>query len=296
MTSLDGLTARWAAAFGSGCQTIWVVLLILACSIPVLGEPSVIFSEPAPDVPALIKSGAEPAEVMMLLVKMGLERWSKVRDVQVMFTKRERLNGETERRGNEIIVLRERIEPWSVYMKWLDGPGKGRELAYVKGQNNNCFKVTPGGALGWVVVDRELDHPDVFKNARHTVTEAGVGRMLRRIEEQLILSQKDAVVVYVGETMVANRPCFRFLRFLPEKLAPNGVKYYCWKLDLCIDKELYLPVSVKCYGWKRQLDWQKEPYEEYTYRDFVFNKELGDEAFEVHASERPPDSPELTGK
>jgi hypothetical protein len=157
---------------------------------------------------------------------------------------------------------------------------------YVEGQNNDCFRATPGGALGWLVVDRELDHPEVFKYSRHTVTEAGLGVLLERLEEQIVCSQADAIVVYSGETSVDDRPCYRFLRFLPEKRAVNGVQYYCWKLDVCIDKELCLPVQVKCYGWKRRQDWQKQPFEEYLYTGFVFNKGFGAEAFEIHPAEK----------
>ncbi len=281
------------------CELVMALLSVLVLSMPVRADSSKavlatsvrletasVFSGRVPDVSALIKGGAEPSDVVCRLLKLGMERWLSVRDMEVTFIRRERLDGKTERNGKEVILLRERSQPWSLYMKWLDGPGKDRELAYVKGRNNGRFKVTPGGLLGWVVVDRELDHPDVFAVSRHTLLEAGIGQLLRKIDYQFTISRDDAVVVYVGEARVGKRNCYRFFRFLPEKSAPDGTKYYCWKLDLCIDKETCLPVSVKCYGWKRQLDWQKKPFEDYTYTDFVFNQKLSDDAFVVHPDEK----------
>lgn len=281
------------------CELVLALLSVLVLSTPVRAdsakavlatsvrlETASVFPGRVPDVPALIKGGAEPGDVVCRLLKLGIERWLRVRDMEVIFTRRERLDGKTERNGKEVILLRERSQPWSVYMKWLDGPGKNRELAYVKGRNNGRFKVTPGGLLGWLVVDREPDHPEVFEVSRHTILAAGMGRLLRKLDYQFTISRGDAVVVYMGEARVGKRDCYRFFRFLPEKSARDGIKYYCWKLDLYIDKETCLPVSVKCYGWKRQLDWQKEPFEDYTYTDFVFNQQLSDDAFVVHPAEK----------
>ena len=136
-----------------------------------------------------------------------------------------------------------------------------------------------------MVVDRDLTNPDVFAVSRHTPAEAGVGALLQQLNDQFAISEKDAIVVYVGETTVGDRSCYRFFRFLPEKQGSDGMQYYCWKLDLCIDKETCLPISVKCYGWKRQLDWQKEPFEDYLYTNFVFDRDLGSEAFQVRKVE-----------
>lgn len=291
---MSTLVRRWS------CKLVLALLSVLVLSMPVCTDSAVktvlatsvrlettsVFPGQVPDVSALIKGGAKPGDMVCQLLKLGIERWPTVKDMEVTFVRRERLDGKTERNGKEVILLRERSQPWSIYMKWLDGPGKDRELAYVKGRNNGCFKVTPGGLLGWVVVDREVDHPDVFAVSRHTVLTAGIGQLLRKLDYQFTISRNDAVVVYLGETLVGKRDCYRFFRFLPEKSAPDGTKYYCWKLDLCIDKKTCLPVSVKCYGWKRQLDWQKQPFEDYTYTDFVFNQKLDDDAFAVHPTEK----------
>ena len=266
------------------CATMSVLWLAASAA----ADPAEVFAKPAPNVPALIKGGAEPVDVAHQLIKAGLERWAKVRDMEVVFTRNERLDGKTQCRGYETIHLRERNRPRSVYMKWVEGPGKGRELAYIKDRDRNHFTVTPGGLLGWAVVRRELNHPDVLAVSRHSVADAGMGPLLKKLDAQFTASRKDAVVVYCGETTIDGRACYRFLRFLPEKDGPDGVRYYCWKLDLSIDKELCLPVNVKCYGWKRQLDWQKEPFEDYTFTRFAFDQKMSDKSFEVHATRERP--------
>ncbi len=239
----------------------------------------------APDVAAMLKEGQTPNQAVRALLKEGMSRWSKVKTLEVTFTRRELLDGKTERGPQEVILLRERTGSTAIYMKWLEGPGKDREISYIPERDRTRFVVTPGGALRWVVVERELDHADVKAVSRHSPAEAGMGHLLGQLEEQFRISEKDAVVTYVGEMKVDGRACYRFFRFLPEKSGPDGQPYYCWKLDLCMDKETCLPVSVKCYGWKRQFDWQKEPFEEYYYTGFTFDGKLDDNAFLVRKEE-----------
>lgn len=262
------------AAVGAGL----VVLLLTAC---VCRAGDTFFSMSAPDVPSLIRAGQSPRDAAQQLLKEGLERWAKVGSLEVTFTRRELLAGKTRRGDKEVIQLRERTQPHAIYMKWVEGPGKDRELAYVPARDSARFTVTPGGALRWLVVERELAHPDVLAVSRHSPADAGLGRLLRMLNEQFRISAQDSVVLYQGEGTVDNRPCYHFIRFLPEKAGPDGMKYYCWKLDLMIDKEMCLPVSIKCYGWKRQFDWQKEPFEEYLYTNFVFDRNLGDDSYQV---------------
>jgi len=261
------------------------LVTVLALTGSAGANPSRQVGTPAPDVPALIKAGESPQEAACRLLAEAIRRWAGVRTMEATFTRCELLQDKTERGDKEVIFMRERTAPRGIYMKWLEGPGQGRELAFVPGRDDKRFIVTPGGALRWVVVERELNHAEVFAVSRHTPAEAGLGHLLGQLDEQFRLSKKDAVVVYAGEASVGDRPCYRFMRFLPEKAGPDGTKYYCWKLDLCIDKELCLPVSVKCYGWKRQFDWQKEPFEEYVYTNLIFNRSLGEDAFDVRKSE-----------
>jgi len=215
------------------------------------------------------------------LIEAGLKQWETIKTMQATFSRRERLEDKTELGEQETILLRERRSPFSLYMSWLEGPGKNREIAYIEGQNDGKFKVTPGGALGWVVLEMEPNDPRVFEVSRHSVLDAGMGYLLRKINEQFKLGADDIRTKYKGKVVFGGRPCHKFFRYLPQK-----PKYYCWKAELLIDEELSLPVYIKLFDWNRQ------PFEEYSYTDLKLNQEFTDDDFNIRAEEKPDDEPE----
>jgi hypothetical protein len=227
--------------------------------------------DPAPDDTKKAEAKKPPSAPE--IIAEGLKRWEKVDTFKATFSRRERLEGETSLGEKQTIFLRERKKPFSIYMRWIDGPGKNREVAYVEGQNGGKFKATLGGALGWIVVDKDPKDPEVSKYSRHTVLEAGMGNLLHKLMQQFELAKKDVISVYKGEEVVNGRPCYKFFRFLPQKK-----EYYCWKLELLIDKEYNLPVVVRMY------DWEKKLFEEFSYGDMVFNPPYTDDHFKIGAT------------
>lgn len=207
------------------------------------------------------------------LLERGIAKWRSVSYMETTLIRRERLVGQDEIGQPQVIECRFRSEPRSVYMRWLDGPGKSRELAWVQGRNNNMFKVTPGGLLAGVIVDRRIDDAEVFKVSRHTVMDAGIGQLLEKVHDQFEAAGSDAMVFYKGVELVDGRECDLFYRFLPQKQG-----YYCWKLELYIDRELGLPVRATCY------DWLKQPFEDYVYTDVELNVPQTAEEFAIGKS------------
>lgn len=220
-------------------------------------------------------AGPKPRISARELITKGLKRWASVRTFRATFTKRERLPGKQNLGPKEVIFMRERKKPFSVYMQWLDGPGKNRKIAYIEGRNDGKFRATPGGALAWVVLDMAPDDPEVFKKSRHTVLEAGLGALMNRIDEQFRLAGNDARSKYKGKVDFHGRSCHQFVRYMPQK--PG---YYCWKTDMLIDEELGFPVYVKLYDWKRNA------FEEYSYTDIELNPDYTDKHFQIEAEPR----------
>jgi hypothetical protein len=204
------------------------------------------------------------------LIKLGLKRWESVKTFGATFIRRERLADQTELGEVQVILLRERQKPFSIYMQWVDGLGKGRQLVYVEGLNNGKFRVTPGGSLGFVVMDLAVDDPQVFKSSRHSVLDAGMGNLLRKIDKQFALAGPDVRTKYKGKTAVGGRTGYLFYRYMPEK-----PQCYCWKSEIVIDEELHFPLSVKVFDWKGQ------PFEEYTYKDIQIDPDYTDKCFEI---------------
>ena len=250
--------ATWNLGFG-----IWSLALLAALIVMAVAAEVVRGADPKPRVSA------------QELITKGLARWTTVRTFRATFTKRERLPGKQKLGRKEVIFLRERKKPFSVYMQWLDGPGKNRRIAYIQGRNGGKFRATPGGALAWVVLDMAPDDPEVFKKSRHTVLEAGLGALMRRIDQQFKLAKHDVRSKYKGKVNFHGRSCHRFLRYMPQKRG-----YYCWKTEMLIDEELAFPVYVKLY------DWQRNAFEEYSYTDIELNPSYTDKHFQIEAEPR----------
>jgi len=210
------------------------------------------------------------------LIAKGLRRWETIKTFRATFIRRERLEGKTQLGEKQVIFLRERRDPFSIYMHWLEGPGKDRKVAYVEGRNNGKFKVTPGGLLGWMVLDMALDDPRVYQNSRHMVTEAGMGPLLRRVDQQVKLSGADVITKYKGKAAFNNRPCYKFVRYMPQK-----PEYYCWKTEMLVDEELSFPLYLRLY------DWQRNVFEEYSYADLEVDPDYTDRHFDIQAEKEP---------
>jgi len=63
-----------------------------------------------------------------------------------VFHKQERVKGWL--KAEETVYLKFK-KPFKVYMKWIDDPGKGREVLYVDGWNKNRILLREPGFMGW---------------------------------------------------------------------------------------------------------------------------------------------------
>jgi hypothetical protein len=109
------------------------------------------------------------------------------------------------------------------------------------------------------------------------VLEAGMGALLRKMDEQFALTAADMRSKYKGKETFGGRSCHKFVRYAPQK-----PQYYCWKAEILIDEEFCFPVSCKFYNW------QQEAIEEYYFTDMELNPEYTDAEFEIHAEKEPP--------
>jgi len=249
------------ARLGTMSLVLWVLLwagggLAAQEETPVEAPPKSDSTEKEPQAPELITQ--------------GLKWWETVQTLRATFTRRERLPDMTDLGEKQVIFLRERKKPFSIYMQWLEGPGKGRRVAYIEGQNGGKLKATPGGPLGWMAVDLAPNSPDALKYSRHTVLEAGLGRLMERLDRQFKLAAPDVRSKYKGEAPYGGRPCYKFFRYMPQK-----PQYYCWKTELWIDKEFKYPVYLKFY------DWERNAFEEYSYTNVEINPSYTDKHFDI---------------
>jgi hypothetical protein len=98
-------------------------------------------------------------------------------------------------RPEELILVKIRQQPWSVYFKWLGPEAKGREVVYVKGQpGNEIHTLTAAGDVPLLPAGQRFsvaaDSAMVKARSRYPITEAGLGTVIRRFGELVEAAEK----------------------------------------------------------------------------------------------------------
>jgi len=124
----------------------------------------------------------EPKE----LYETARQRYARIDSSIARLTWHETVKGK--RRPEEVILLKVRESPWSVYAKWLGKEGAGREGVYVRGQYRDKVHVRlaagdvpfmPAGALMALDPNGSL----LWVASTHPITELGVGAAIGMIGE-----------------------------------------------------------------------------------------------------------------
>ena len=217
----------------------------------------------------------------LLLLEKGRDRFAKVPGYTATFYKKERVGGSD--LESQVVRLKMRHQPFSVYMKWLVGD-KGRELLYVAGQNSGKIIVKVGGVKGRLLPALKLDPTGslAMRESRYPVTMAG----LLRLSETLIgyrrreLQQKSGTHCrMIDNQRFDGRPCYCFIVTYD---SPAASKEYRKSITF-LDKKRMLPVCVKNYGWPEgdatgDLD-KTTLIEHYAYTDIRVTQQLADSDF-----------------
>ncbi len=119
------------------------------------------------------------------LYRLACQRYATVDGYIARLRRREQVGGKAGK--EEIILLKFRKEPWSVYLRWIGSEAKDRQVVYVKNQYGNKIHTltsisdSPIGALGaGKHIPMAPDHPMVRARSRYPITETGVGAMIDR--------------------------------------------------------------------------------------------------------------------
>lgn len=214
--------------------------------------------------------GAAGAELLRLL-DQAERRYAEVEDYAAIFLRRE-LIGEVLRPQETILLKFQR--PFKVYLKWLQGPGKGREGLYVAGAHKDRFLVHEGrGFRSLVTAALDPSHPRVLEESRHPITDTGIGRLLEIIGENARRADRNGVLRLVdrGPGTVADRRVYQVEGILPRD---PGAGYYCYRVLVSFDQENDLPIRVVVYDWNDRI------VEEYEYTQLRLNAGLTDQDFD----------------
>jgi hypothetical protein len=185
-------------------------------------------------------------------------------------------------RPEELVLCKIRKEPFSVYMKWLDGAGKGREVTYVKdGYEGKIHSLTAPGDIpifSGTVFSVAPDSPLVKSKSRYPITEAGIGSTLAGFDRLVTAAEKGdtsgSKLEYLGPSKRAEfaEPVNHVKQTIAPKVDPNlaagGVRH--WYFDATNG----LPVLIVAYDEKRQ------EVEYYCHDRFQFPVRLDNDDFD----------------
>lgn len=204
--------------------------------------------------------------------------FQRVQDYTCLFIKSERINGKLQQEN--AIEMKFRNRPFSVYMRWL-GPNSmaGQEVAYVDRRNNGMMRVHLNGiagAVGFMNVDPR--DPRALENSRHSITEAGIGKLIERLRNDWELERRlNLTQVRVADYDFAKRKCTRVETIHPDN---RGGQFYSYRSVVYFDKETRLPIRFEAYDWPRKGGGPEgELLECYSYVNLAFNVGLTDETF-----------------
>jgi hypothetical protein len=112
------------------------------------------------------------------------ERFARIGSYVARLTRHEVVRGE--RWPEEVILLKFRSQPWSVYMKWVGDAGQGREGVYVKGRyGDKVHTRLAAGDIPLVPAGRRMaldPNGSLLRAASpHPVTDLGIGAAIDRI-------------------------------------------------------------------------------------------------------------------
>lgn len=213
----------------------------------------------------------QPSEDPMTIVRQMEQSYEAITDYQATFTKQARFDGELSEEETIRFCFK---RPFMVYMKWIEEPGKGQEVVYVEGKNDNKLRAHKGGLFSFVVVSLDPESSRAMKGSHHPITDAGIGKLIELIcsEVKRATERKELKWRSLGCEEVDGRNCHKIEAVFPQE---RDAGYYCYRALVWIDCEHMLPVSVETYDWDNNL------HEKFGYRQLRVNADIPDSRFEL---------------
>jgi hypothetical protein len=131
---------------------------------------------------------------MRALYERARQRYADMDSYIFRMKRREVVNGR--KQPEEVVQVKLRREPYSVYLKWLNPESKGRETVYVRGKYenkmqlvlaaNDAFPFSPAG-MRWSIAP---DDPMTRAKSRYPITETGFGPLIERFGKMVAAAEK----------------------------------------------------------------------------------------------------------
>jgi hypothetical protein len=220
-----------------------------------------------------------PAERAGQLLADAQASFARIRDYTGTLVREERIGGQVQ--PEQFIEIRVRQQPYSVALKWTAPKHlMGQEAIFVKGKNHDEIRAKGSGILGIAgYVSLATNDPRIMRHSRHSITDTGIGNMLKIISRNYELERQlpaGQVKTSFAQYAFQQRPCTR----MEVVHSVFNAQLYCYRCVVYFDNENKLPVRVEVYDWPaRNGNPNGEMLECYSYINLKFNVGLTDAAF-----------------
>jgi len=190
--------------------------------------------------------------------------YADIQSYTARFVREERV-GETVKPREEVFLKFQR--PARIYLRWITGPARNREILFVEGRDaGNVLVHEPAGIARLFTLVIAPDSPRLLKEGRHPVTDVGLGRLVELIVGNARRARARGDLVVHG---LADGQTGRGVRRL-DLVFPRdpGKGYYCHRAVVAVDPVTGLPVQATI------IDWDDRQVASYEYRDLKLNVDL----------------------
>ena len=164
-------------------------------------------------------------------------------------------------------------KPFKVYMKWISEPGKGREILYVDGWNDNRIRVRECGVRGLITLNLHPHGQLAMGGSRHPITEVGLGHLLKLFGDNLQRGLRSGQLEYRrGKEGTAYGRRIQPMELIFPRELRNG--YYCYRSIISLDIEKKVPIRIQVFDWEDRL------IEDYGYEDLMLSAQLTNADFD----------------
>jgi hypothetical protein len=220
----------------------------------------------------------KPVEQVGQLISEAQTSFARVRDYTGTLVREERVGGQLQ--PEQYIDIRVRQQPYSVALKWTSPKHlAGQEAIYVTGKNNDEIRAKGTGILSLAgYVSLATNDARVMRNSRHSITETGIGNLLKILSRSYELERSlpaGQVNVTFAKYAFQKRECTR----MEVTHQTFNAQLYCHRCVVYFDKEYKVPVRVEVYDWPTSAHPKGELLECYSYVNLKFNVGLTNAAF-----------------
>jgi Protein of unknown function (DUF1571) len=215
------------------------------------------------------------------LYREAAERYAGINSYIVRLRRREQVNGRD--RPEELLLVKFRKNPWSIYFKWLGKEANGREVVYVRGQyEDKIHTLLAAGDMPLMPAGKQIalapDNALVRSSSRHSIHEAGIGSMIDHFGEVVAAAERAGPRASTRYAGVLSRseltaPCDVVDQSIPagsEALLPRGGRRL-WFFDSSNTRFPVLLITQDETGHE---------VEYYCYDRFLFPVDLDDKDFD----------------